>query len=523
MVRNLYRTYLYIVCIALLIVVSVAINGLLSTIFLQTPLRGNIQEPTSRSDVVQSVTFAIVAFIVAGLIGGLHYWLLQRDLSADPVSGGGGVRAFFLDISAAVSAIIVIAAFTATLTELGDADNSPAYSLATTFAAAVFYAVVELERRRAPATTRVALAFQRLHLYGVPFITVFIAASYWSSAISVSLDALFGRLGIARACSDPYSPPCYFGTTDARNIFAHWATVLWLFVAWYAYIWLARGDGRSAIRQILHLGSLATGVILVVVGLQRGLEALFRLVEGLQISWVDVAEGGFSFVGPLTFGLIAFAAYLALYRREAELLPTGPVVGFLTLRAVIGLIFAVPFFTGSGLVLEHIIQNAIPAGSKPGPEHLANALALLIAGVGYPPFAISLARESTAPEHSGPRRAFVLILLAGGTITGVVGLVIALRAIITAALGAPLDEWQRVAVDGAVTLVIGGIIAGLYGWLAAREHVFTLPTTQAPVAPSAPAPAEAASVEDVLDELIAGKITRDEAAAQVRQLARAGR
>ncbi|HEV8189989.1 MAG TPA: hypothetical protein VGP82_00655, partial [Ktedonobacterales bacterium] len=256
-----------------------------------------------------------------------------------------------------------------------------------------------------------------------------------------------------------------------------------------------------------------------VVGAERGVEAAFRALFGVQVNWVEITEGSYSFVGPLTFGFVVFAAYFILYRREAAELPTGQVVGMLTLRALAGLIFAVPFWWGCGLVLEHIVQHAIPAGSKPGPEHLANALALLIAGLGYPPLALTLARGSTSPETAGPRRAFVLALLAGGTIAGVVGLVIALRAVITAALGAPLEDWPSAAIDGAVTLVIGGIIAGLYGWLAVREHIFTLPAS---LASTTPLPTETASVERVLDELLAGKLTRDEAATQIRQLARSG-
>src|SRR5215813_10090602 len=101
MTRNLYRAYLYIVCIALLIVVAFTVNGLLSDVLSQTPLRGDFEEPASPARVAQSLIFTIVAFIVAGLIGGVHYWLLRRDMRADPAAGGGGVRAFFLNVSAA--------------------------------------------------------------------------------------------------------------------------------------------------------------------------------------------------------------------------------------------------------------------------------------------------------------------------------------------------------------------------------------------------------------------------------------
>ena len=515
MIRNLYRAYLYIVCIALLIVVSIALNGLLSVILLQTPLRGQNDAP-DRAQVVQAVTFAIVAFIVAGLIGGLHYWLLRRDMSADPGASGGGVRAFFLNISAAIAILIAIGAFASTLSQIGY-ESGPSYALANALAAGGFYAVVEWERRRGVATTRVALAFQRLHLFGVPFVTILIAAGTWMSAVNTSLDGVFARLGLANQCADFYAPPCYYSTVSARILVAQWAAVLWLGAAWYAYVWLARRDIHSAIRQVLHLAGLAAGLIFAVVGAQRGFEAGFRAIFGVPITWADISDGPYSFLGPLTFGLVVFAAYFVLYRREAGELPTGQVVGMLTLRALAGLIFAVPFWWGCGLVLGHIVQHAVPAGSNPGPEHLAFALAMLIAGLGYPPLALTLARGSTAQETAGPRRAFVLALLTGGTITGVVGLVIALRAVITAVLGAPLEDWPPVALDGAVTLIIGGAIAGLYGWFAARERVFTLPASLAPAASAATANA---SVEEVLDELLAGKLTRDEAAAQIHRLGR---
>jgi hypothetical protein len=356
-------------------------------------------------------------------------------------------------------------------------------------------------------------------------VTVLIAASTWMSAVTATMSALAVRLGLTTLCNDVinnYPPSCTYGTiTTLSYIIAQWAAVLWLGAAWYAYVWLARRDGRSVIRQMLHLAGLAAGLIFAVAGAERGVEAAFRAVFGVQMNWFEISEGSFSFIGPLTFGLVVFAAYFILYRREAAELPTGQVVGMLTLRALSGLIFAVPFFAGCGLVLQYILQNAVPAGFHPDHEYLAHALAILIAGLGYPPLALGLARDSASSETAGPRRAFVLALLAGGTITGVVGLVIALPAVISAALGAPLDNWQQSAIDGAVTLVIGGIIAGLYGWLAAREHVFNLRASLAPASP-APTPAEATSIEGVLDQLLAGKLTRDEAAAQIRQLADSG-
>ena len=92
MARNLYRFYLYIVYIAFLIFVAVAIGFLLNTLLAFTPLRGGYgaTAPDAQS-VVQAVVFAVVASVIAGALAGLHYWLIRRDIRNYPAAGASAV------------------------------------------------------------------------------------------------------------------------------------------------------------------------------------------------------------------------------------------------------------------------------------------------------------------------------------------------------------------------------------------------------------------------------------------------
>ncbi len=153
----------------------------------------------------------------------------------------------------------------------------------------------------------------------------------------------------------------------------------------------------------------------------------------------------------------------------------------------------------------------------------------------------------------GPRRALVFSLLGGGILVSVGSAIILLYMLLTSLLGATLfDGWQHVARAAGAALVVGLLIVGIYIWIASREHLFgarktspaveakevTVPapalTAEEPTAASVTPPASkpsleeeetspdtapaTISIEDVLDELQAGKITRDEAAARIRGL-----
>jgi MFS family permease len=158
----------------------------------------------------------------------------------------------------------------------------------------------------------------------------------------------------------------------------------------------------------------------------------------------------------------------------------------------------------------------------PEPAAWATALALLITGLGSIPAILRLQRHSVRERIAAPYRAFVLGSLAAGALAGAIGAVIALYALGTVLLGAGLTDWQLTARTGAVVFVIGGVIAGIYGWIASREHAFTLIATRAPAgAAEEPAPAPRPdTVEAVLDAFAAGNMSREEAASQIHEIDR---
>ncbi len=102
MARNLYRFYLYIIFIGMLILAATGLGMLLQPLLALTPLHGGDSIPAS-AVIVQAAVFAVVAWFIALALGGSHYWLIRRDMRADPAAGSSGVRAFFLNATEAVS------------------------------------------------------------------------------------------------------------------------------------------------------------------------------------------------------------------------------------------------------------------------------------------------------------------------------------------------------------------------------------------------------------------------------------
>src|SRR5690242_9288839 len=175
MARNLYRFYLYAVFIALLIYAAFAIGQLLNTLLLFTSLRGSYVNVPSQADVVQSVVFATVSWVIAGLLGGLHYWLIRRDMHNDPAASTSAIRSFFLNITEAIGVLVGVPVMGFLVISSLAASSGANVASATSFAIPTLALVVllELERRRTQVSTGAALAFQRLHFYSVQAILLF--------------------------------------------------------------------------------------------------------------------------------------------------------------------------------------------------------------------------------------------------------------------------------------------------------------------------------------------------------------
>ncbi|HET9979006.1 MAG TPA: hypothetical protein VFQ32_01075, partial [Ktedonobacterales bacterium] len=174
-----------------------------------------------------------------------------------------------------------------------------------------------------------------------------------------------------------------------------------------------------------------------------------------------------------------------------------------------------------------VIERAVPGGAHPDKFAFAVAGAQVLTGAAFVYLTLRLGARTRRTDVSWPHRVFVLILLAGGVIASAGGLVIALQAFVSALLGAAPDNWQQTARTGIVTLLVGGTLVAIFATIAARHRYLVLRQTPKPLpAPPLSAdtqPAMAATepsitpdtLEGILDEMLAGRLSRDEAASRI--------
>ena len=181
MTRNLYRFYLYIVVVALLIFVMVIFGQVLQTLLALTPLRASYTAVPSSASITQSLVLALASWVIAGVLGGLHYWLIRRDMRNEPTASTSAIRSFFLNIPEAIAIILAVSTFgflvisTYAANALVGSTGSLAFAIPTLLLAII----LELERRRTPTGAGLALTFRRLNLYGVQFFLLIFLIICW--------------------------------------------------------------------------------------------------------------------------------------------------------------------------------------------------------------------------------------------------------------------------------------------------------------------------------------------------------
>lgn len=514
MARNLYRFYLYTVFLAMLIFAAVGLGTLVQPLLTLTALRGTYSSPPSSQDLVQHGVFFAVSWLIAGVLGGLHYWLIRRDMQHDAEAGDSGIRAFFLNIAELIAAPLGIGfASLGVIAQLGslyagDLSFIAAFSLATL----ALFLVLELERIRKPATGGVALFFQRLHLYGVQFVLLNILVAAWTNAFTVLVNLVaFGGQGYGgTVCAG-------FVACDGPNVLSVIAAALWMVIFWLGYGFIARGDSPSLFRRILHYISFAYGVGLFLYGIYSAIALGLRNFYNVAPSAADILST-YNFTAYLTLGLLVAGIYLFWLRSAAGSDTVALTTISLICQGVIAALMAGAFFWGAGYAFLNIME--MPAAA----QDWAAAVALLITGATYVALDVQLHRRKleNAPGAIDARRGFVFSLLGGGILAAAIGGAVALYAVITASLGSPLNDWQHTARIGLAAFIVGALVLGVYLWLANREQLFTglikrpAPPVVAPPSLEQAAPAPP-TIEAVLDELLAGKITRDEAASRIRE------
>jgi hypothetical protein len=559
MVRQLYRIYLYVVTIALLILAAVGLAQLLNTLLAYTPLRGSYRVEPGQQELVQSLVFAFTAWIIAAALGALHLRLIRRDIAEYAEAASGGIRAFFLNGAEALAMLVAVITGANAFSSLAYATPQTAADiaglLAFMIAALLTFVALEVERRRFPAQSRVGIVFQRLHLFAVPLILLVTIMSAWSTAMRTSVAGLLLRANLynpldPNVCTNTAFEPT-LGPCSLPN-----AAYLWLAAAIPAaaitlYAVIARADRKSLIRMTTHIGSIALGIGASLVGLTLGLELLLRALFGIPVLWSDIAHpwnAPYDFVSPLSIGALLVGVYVLWLRAEKAYLPPGARVTQLVTEAVAAVIVAVAFWWGVGRVFYTTLEWVGASAGETFASQWSGALALTVAGLAYIPLAVHLRRststvETSTVETSAPRRGFILALLAGGTITGAVGLTITLYALGTSLLGAPLTNWEQLVRAGLAALLVGVILVVSYGWTALQEHSIgaliehlkvaakpakTPTATSAAAGKSMPATGDVsrhdaditAAIERVLQAYASHTVGLDEATSQIKALAR---
>jgi hypothetical protein len=276
---------------------------------------------------------------------------------------------------------------------------------------------------------------------------------------------------------------------------------------------------------VTHLLAFGYALGFVLWSAQRIFATALLTAMGQPLQTRDFAQGAATTLSALILGAVALASYCWLYAREAPGLPSGvPAAGFAQV-ALAAVICAYPFWLGVQSLLSDVIERAAPAGAHPDTVALARAGWLALAGTPFVIFAFWLAARARSTEVTWPHRVFTLMLLASGVIVGAGGLVFALQALISALLGAAPENWQQTARTGLVTLLVGGAMVAIFASVAARNHYLLMrqeakPLPAPPLAvdtrPAMDTAATQNTLEGILDALLAGRLSRDEAATRIR-------
>jgi hypothetical protein len=533
MVRNLYRFYLYLVYIGMLSFAASGVAMLLQLLFGFTPLRGGSSIPT-HAGVVQAVTFAVVSLVIAIPLWALHYWLIRRDMRTDPSAGSGAVRSFFLNIAAGISVLLgvfigssVISSFAQTYS--GDLTSTTAFSIVTL----AIFVVLEWERRRAQAAPGTAIVFQRIHIYGVQAILLIGLTFSWFSTVGQLLDS---TIPVSQGGSHP-------------NLLSIVVSTLWIVLFWLGYGLIARHDRNSLSRQIIHYVSFAYGVGMLLVGINFLLQLALQTVFKASVLPTNPPSAHLSFVAPLTLGIVIVAVYSFWLIVEERGPRTERATIFSICEVITTALLAVSFWFGCG----YLLYSGFGHLSSPSADDLSDfviGLSAIIPGLAYIPLSLHLSRQRAHASVVGPRRALVFGLLTSGTLVSVFSAITLLYELLTSLLGSPVTNSGDITHAAAAGLIVGLLVVGIYLWTARREGLIgarskpavtiepkedkltmqtptesqgdrkdrPYPGTEMPSTATGTPPAVPMTIEDVLDELQAGKLTRNEAAARIREL-----
>ena len=537
--RALYRFYLYTVFILLSVYATYTCVQLLSTLLLLTPLHSSYETAPSSHDLVQAITLALVSLVVILLIGGLHYWLIRRDIAQNAEAAASPIRSFFLSITEGIAAALGLPTLGYALLSLASSygfSSSFAFALATLALALL----LELERRRvATPTTGAAAIFLHIHRYGVQTVLLIVLETGWSRALLPIIDGLgFGSRARAESCGGIDQCP-------HDNLWFLALAGIWFVGTWLFYSWLTSRDSSRVLRFVFHGIGFAAGIATFLFGLHNlfTVVTLFFFHRPVALSTVLSAYASNDFVGLLTLGLLIASVYHRWMRagvRQGSLLTLARL--HIIELAIASVLTAILFWWGIGNLLYNSFVLLFKFPQPMDLESWVSAGAFALTGCVSIAIEFYLRRKNRSEPAitAGPRRAQVLALLAIGTLTFAVAIATTLYIGLTTILGSPITNWIQVLSFGLATLLVGLPLAGFYLYMALNERQFNQPAKPIPAdLPEAAPPAklssptdlpaatpeamvtrqgELAEIETILNQLLANEITRAEASTKLYDL-----
>ena len=539
MVAILRRTYLYFVASVALIFVIYALSNILTWVLytLNSALLPAYELPPGTSigtTLRQATVLLVVALVIVAPIGALHYWLIDREGLRDPQTLGDGVRAVFLTLLIIGFLSQLIQSLGSVAFSLFDSGNLVSFavdSFAHALADAVALGLLWLESQRSTAPSTAARRGTLL-LVGIAQI-LWLVGAIVASAHALQ-DALDQAVRALPACTQFNFLNCQYPSTAAAGEVAQAFVYILGFVV--LLLWV-RHDRASFITQtalaVLVLSATITSIV--------GVAAFARLVLGMLTGEVDatwaagiVQVSGNSltaFVAPLVIGLAAEGGLLAWFisgqlldvqwLRERILVLMGLIAPLLTI-----------FLVGAAGLLGALLAHFI-AGSNSRPDALVGG-AQMVAGVVWLAIWPLLTQlvwtvdtdESTAGPAHAPRQArgvfsvLVIALLGISLVTAVIGLAIAVYAVLSAVIGSPLTNGGDIgsrALGVAIPLAASAAYFGSVWWrmrahLAPQAQPATAPA-DAPEVPSEETPGE---LEELLRQVASGARSVPDAVAMLR-------
>ncbi len=548
--RGIYRIYLYVVVIGALVNVAYWLYNFLHIVlpilFLPAFQHGG-------EDPARAAYQVLVALAISALLGGSHYAWIRKDIGEDETAGSGLIRSVALNLTQTTAAVAGLVAGILTLEyvdQLPALAQSPAAdqwatTLAISIVAALVFLLLQFERQRTKPAHGAPLAAQRAHLYFVQSVALVATFVTWYFAIA----------GGAGHATWPFGalPP----TTGGLALSTLFAAEVWLL-----YFFLARGDMPSLLRFATQLFGFTFGLACTIAGEWGAVADIFGTIWHASKDYALGLTAPYNFISFLTFGVLVMIGYGFWLAWEADQNSVERAVTELTVLAVSALVLGAAFYVAVTLGLYNVLNRLLlPSGSQ-GNEDVwlaiwASAIGLLMAGLAHPFMAYVLRQRSVhlTLGHRFPRQGFVLGALAAGFLTIAFAFVLieitahggsggnstqgdflgrlgrAAQAFWTT-LNPPCTTCKPgtfgLGRAAALATVLVGLFIIVVHWRRAIVEGWLL-HLRAPEKPPVPERADPSTAGDegtfgaVVDDLLAERITREQAIARMRALARRGK